>query len=94
MIEIRVLRRGSMHIKTACERFDDDGVDTLALASGPVPHGPVDRLGDGTDRLLNAHDASGVVRRSLLRKADECFDSHLARLAEKGGSGSHSMSRT
>ena len=60
MIEIRVLRAGSMHIQTARKRFDDNGVDTLALASGTVPLGTVDSLGDRTDRVFNAHDAGGV----------------------------------
>ena len=45
MIEVRVLRIGSMHVQTARKRFDDNGVDALALASSSIPHGTVDRLG-------------------------------------------------
>lgn len=62
MIEIRVLRAGSMHVQTARKRLDDNGVDALALAPCSIPHGAVDRLWDGTDRVLHAHDAGSVFK--------------------------------
>ena len=51
-----------MQIQAPRKRFDNDGVDALALASGTIPHGAVDLLGNGTDRVLHAHDAGSILR--------------------------------
>ena len=60
VIEIRVLDGLGVQFQTTGESFDDDSVEALGFALGPLPDSVIDRVGDRPDRVLRAHGAGNV----------------------------------
>jgi len=62
MVEIRVLGGVGVKLQAASELFDNHSVDALVFATCTVAHGEVDRLGNGTNRVLHAQGAGHLLR--------------------------------
>lgn len=69
MIQVRVQSMCGIEFRSACERFDDDGINTPNLSSGAFPNGNVDRFENRSKCIYHAHGAfnhiRGVGERSL-----------------------------
>ena len=84
-------RGGGVQLQTAGNRFDDDSIEAFRFPPCPLPNRAVDRIGDGTNRVLRAHNAGNVV--ALRRQCNGTVSIHLFglgfgwRLKGAGGGG-------